>query len=277
MSKPRIRFDTLFATDDARWRAVIGRDVRADGVFYYGARTMRIYCRPICPARKPRRENAVFFASRAEAEAAGYRPCKVCRPMLAARPLVADAYQVRPAGILFVDIVGSSRLAQGAQPEVVLGLIDEFHARGGRAVARHDGVVHKHLGDGFMALFGAEAAQPDDARRAVGCGLALVDALAAWNASRAKRRLGAISAGIGVHYGMVAFGVAGGEREVIGDTVNVASRLERATRRLDKSLLVSDEAMRAVADRERGALERRLNELGPVRLPGCGAHRVWAA
>jgi AraC family transcriptional regulator of adaptative response/methylated-DNA-[protein]-cysteine methyltransferase len=72
-----------FVTDKTRWKAVVDRDSRADGAFYYAVRTTRIYCRPSCGARLPRRENVQFFASSAAAERAGFRPCKRCRPNLA--------------------------------------------------------------------------------------------------------------------------------------------------------------------------------------------------
>ena len=67
-------------TDDARWAAVEQRDANADGRFYYAVRTTGVYCRPSCAARLPRRENVSFHATRAEAEQAGFRPCKRCRP-----------------------------------------------------------------------------------------------------------------------------------------------------------------------------------------------------
>src|SRR5262245_35455796 len=70
----------LFASDDDRWTAVVDRDRRAEGVFYYSVRTTGIYCRPGCAARRPRRENVRFHATREDAEAAGFRPCRRCRP-----------------------------------------------------------------------------------------------------------------------------------------------------------------------------------------------------
>ena len=69
-----------FATSDARWDAVLRRDRAADGVFYYSVRTTGVYCRPCCAARRPRRENVAFHPTCQEAEAAGFRPCKRCRP-----------------------------------------------------------------------------------------------------------------------------------------------------------------------------------------------------
>ena len=76
----------LFASDDARWAAVIGRDPAADGLFYYSVRTTGVYCRPSCSARRARRENVRFHPSPAAAEQAGFRACKRCRPDAAGAP-----------------------------------------------------------------------------------------------------------------------------------------------------------------------------------------------
>ncbi|GAB3257476.1 bifunctional transcriptional activator/DNA repair enzyme AdaA [Chitinimonas naiadis] len=65
---------------DPRWAQVKARDPSADGSFYYSVRTTGVYCRPSCAARAARPENVRFHASRAEAETAGFRPCKRCKP-----------------------------------------------------------------------------------------------------------------------------------------------------------------------------------------------------
>lgn len=69
-----------YADDDARWAAVLSRDGEADGAFVYAVVTTGVYCRPSCPSRRPARRNARFFALNREAEAAGFRACKRCRP-----------------------------------------------------------------------------------------------------------------------------------------------------------------------------------------------------
>jgi AraC family transcriptional regulator, regulatory protein of adaptative response / methylated-DNA-[protein]-cysteine methyltransferase len=69
-----------FASEASRWNAVKRRKRGADGVFYYSVRTTGVYCRPSCAARLPKRENVFFHSSREEAERAGFRPCKRCRP-----------------------------------------------------------------------------------------------------------------------------------------------------------------------------------------------------
>jgi AraC family transcriptional regulator of adaptative response/methylated-DNA-[protein]-cysteine methyltransferase len=70
----------VFANDDARWAAVTRRDRAADGAFFYSVRTTGVYCRPSCAARLARRENVQFHASCADAERAGFRACKRCKP-----------------------------------------------------------------------------------------------------------------------------------------------------------------------------------------------------
>src|SRR5579883_2115933 len=65
---------------DPRWAAVVAKDARADNTFYYSVKTTGVYCRPSCAARLPRPENVAFHTTRADAEKAGYRPCKRCKP-----------------------------------------------------------------------------------------------------------------------------------------------------------------------------------------------------
>lgn len=67
-------------SQEARWRAVLGRDGAADGIFVYAVVTTGVYCRPSCPSRRPRRENVRFFDTWKDAEKAGFRPCAKCRP-----------------------------------------------------------------------------------------------------------------------------------------------------------------------------------------------------
>lgn len=74
-----------FPDDDAKWDAVRRRDAAADGRFFYSVRTTGVYCRPSCAARLARRENVAFHVTTAEAERAGFRPCKRCRPNEAPR------------------------------------------------------------------------------------------------------------------------------------------------------------------------------------------------
>lgn len=76
---------TRNGAEDEYWRATLTRDPAADRIFVYGVRSTRIYCRPSCPSRKPRRQNVLFFPTPEAAERAGFRPCQRCRPHDVAR------------------------------------------------------------------------------------------------------------------------------------------------------------------------------------------------
>ncbi|MET0732108.1 MAG: Ada metal-binding domain-containing protein, partial [Casimicrobiaceae bacterium] len=89
---------------DSCYRALATHDARFDGRFFVGVTSTRIYCRPVCTVRTPRRENCRFFRSAAAAEVEGFRPCMRCRPELA-------------PGMASID--ATARLAQGA-----VGLIE---------------------------------------------------------------------------------------------------------------------------------------------------------
>ncbi|KAM5355217.1 hypothetical protein ACJ41O_001863 [Fusarium nematophilum] len=74
---------SLFEDDASRWQAVVSRNAYADGFFVYAVRTTKIFCRPICKARLPRRANVSFFSSGGDAQKAGFRACKRCKPEVA--------------------------------------------------------------------------------------------------------------------------------------------------------------------------------------------------
>ncbi|HEX7390748.1 MAG TPA: bifunctional DNA-binding transcriptional regulator/O6-methylguanine-DNA methyltransferase Ada [Acidiphilium sp.] len=101
-------------SEDARWNAIVQRDAEADGRFYYAVRTTGVYCRPSCAARLPRRENVSFHATREDAERAGFRPCKRCRPDEAGR---ADRYAAVIAG-------ACRRIETAEEPPVLAELAD---------------------------------------------------------------------------------------------------------------------------------------------------------
>jgi AraC family transcriptional regulator of adaptative response/methylated-DNA-[protein]-cysteine methyltransferase len=82
--------------NDSRWTAVVARDPAADGKFFYSVKTTGVYCRPSCAARLARPENVQFHATRAEAERAGFRPCKRCRPD---QPALAEQHAAKVAEI----------------------------------------------------------------------------------------------------------------------------------------------------------------------------------
>jgi AraC family transcriptional regulator of adaptative response/methylated-DNA-[protein]-cysteine methyltransferase len=74
------RIANPLADKEPRWQALLSRDAGQDGRFFFAVKTTGIYCRPTCPSRRPNRANVLFFETPAQAEQAGYRPCKRCHP-----------------------------------------------------------------------------------------------------------------------------------------------------------------------------------------------------
>lgn len=145
--------------------------------------------------------------------------------------------------VLFVDIVGFTGYAAHRAPAEVIDTLRGFHARMEAEVFDHGGTLDKYLGDGLMATFGTPEPTETDAINALRCARSMLRVLAAWNRDRAARGEPPIRAGIGLHYGPVVLGNIGANRlefAVIGNTVNVASRLEALTRDLSVDLAVSE-------------------------------------
>jgi adenylate cyclase len=160
--------------------------------------------------------------------------------------------ETREVTIVFCDIRGFTRLAAALDSRAVVATLNDFHARMVDAIFEHGGTLDKFMGDGLMAYFGAPLHQPDHAARAVRCAVRMERALAALNAERAASGREAIAMGIGIHTGTVLLADIGapGRRDytAIGDAVNVAARLEQATKEQDVAILVSDETRRLAGD-----------------------------
>jgi adenylate cyclase len=178
--------------------------------------------------------------------------------------------EIRRVCVLFLDIRGfTAQTRVRAAPETV-ALLNDFFAEMVGIVDLHNGIVNKFLGDGFLALFGAPFDDPDAAEDAVASGLAMLAAIDRWNAARPTQVL---RVGIGIHIGDTVTGTVGSvqrkEYTVIGDTVNLAARLEQLTKDVGARLLVSD-ALGEIA-RAKGA-----KDLGPVPIRGYDEKvRVW--
>lgn len=79
---PPSSFIPFFENDDSRWQAVQDRDINSDGLFVYAVRSTKVFCRPVCKSRHPRRCNVSFYATGKQAQLSGFRPCKRCKPEL---------------------------------------------------------------------------------------------------------------------------------------------------------------------------------------------------
>jgi len=180
----------------------------------------------------------------------------------------------RRAAVLFSDIRGFSTLAEQMDPQAVVALLNEYLTAMTGATAAFGGYINNFIGDAIVVVFGAPIPQSDGERRAVLAALAMRDALTELNVRRAARGAAPIETGIGIAAGdMVAGQIGSPERmlyTVIGDAVNVASRLETLTKDYPgKSILLSRRVADAlVAARVTDASLPGVESLGLIKLKG---------
>ena len=132
--------------------------------------------------------------------------------------------------VLFADIRGFTALSERENPEKVVGLLNRYFSAMTEIIFDHGGTLDKYIGDGLMALFGAPSASPADAMNAVKAAVTMQKRLASLNEELHKAGYGQIAVGIGLHTGEATVGYIGSDKRseytAIGDTVNLASRLE---------------------------------------------------
>ena len=171
--------------------------------------------------------------------------------------------------MLFADIVGFTGLSEVKTPEQVIALLREFHARMQAVVFAHQGTLDKYLGDGLMATFGTPRPGRRDAANGLAAARHMAETVQAWNRLRQDQGAEPIRIGIGLHWGPVVLGDIGGDNRfefaTIGDTVNVASRLEQMTRELGAEIVASGELVAAVKAIPQSEAEHLLD--GFVRSP----------
>ncbi len=179
--------------------------------------------------------------------------------------------------VLFVDIVGFTTYAAAREPQEVIETLRDFHGRMENEVFSHAGTLDKFLGDGLMATFGTPVAGPDDARNALDCAMAMIEAVEDLNRTRKAAGKPEMDARFGLHYGPVVLGDIGANRlefAVIGNTVNVASRLESLTRQIETRLIASDAVVQKAGN---GTPATGLRSLPPQTVRGVSEPvPVWA-
>ncbi|MEE9599819.1 MAG: adenylate/guanylate cyclase domain-containing protein [Anaerolineales bacterium] len=168
----------------------------------------------------------------------------------------------RLVSVLFADIIGFSALADQLDFEIVGDILKELWIELDQIIEEHGGYIDKHIGDAFMVIWGAPNALEDDAERAVSAGLAIIKGLEKFIQSANHPAAKLLQLRVGVHTGLALAAYVGirGEYTVMGNTVNVAKRMEETG--VAGSVVVSDATLQYI----RGAY--RVKSLTPIPLKG---------
>ncbi len=183
---------------------------------------------------------------------------KIVSPEIAREMLqrgVALGGELQEVTVLFADIREFTALSESMPPEELLGLLNAYLGRMSRVIESENGVIDKYIGDEVMAIFGTPLPQADHAVRAVAAAVGMLQELERFNAEQKERfsRGTILRVGIGVATGSVIAGNVGSPERlnytVLGDTVNLASRLQELTKEYQTPLLVSGATYAQVAHR----------------------------
>lgn len=170
------------------------------------------------------------------------------------------------ASIFFFDIRGFTAYASECDPARVMGELNVLLKELAPAVSKHGGLLAKYMGDGFMAIFGVPKPDPDHASAALAAARDVLDSLEEVNRRRVADGLPAWKAGCGVHSGPVVAGNVGSadrsEFTVIGATVNLAARLQDATKEQSVPLIVSEETLSRISQEVAGGVRKEISVRG---------------
>jgi adenylate cyclase len=205
---------------------------------------------------------------------ARYFPKKTAE-MLAERSNPFSTPSEHKCAVLFADLVGFTTWSEKHNPGQTIELLRDVHGRLADVIFSHEGTLDKFMGDGLMATFGTPEPTPEDASNALAAMLEMANAFEAWKSAPSNTLANDLKLAIGVHYGPVVVGNIGSEQRlefaVLGDTVNVASRLEAATREIGCRCLVSRDLVEAAKGEVEANAEQLVAELqphAPVQLRG---------
>ena len=174
--------------------------------------------------------------------------------------------ETREITVLFSDIRGFTTLSETLEPGDLVGLLNRYFTPVTHAIQAEGGYIDKYIGDAVMALFNAPVALPDHPDAACRAAVAMLEALEQFNGHQREQGQPTLDIGIGIHTGEAVVGNMGSEERLnytaLGDSVNVASRLEGLTKDYDRRILITE----VTRDRLQGSWETEF--MGSVRVKG---------
>lgn len=167
---------------------------------------------------------------------------------------------------MFTDIRSFTTLAESQDPQDTIDLLNKYYALMFEAITGNGGTVNQMLGDGIMAIFGAPTPQDDHAERAVHAALEMIELIEAFNQQQALENKPEIKIGIGIASGKMVAGYTGTLQRAtytcIGDTVNLAARIEDYTKQAGKPILIDNYTRARLSD------QIRVEEIGEITFKG---------
>ena len=169
------------------------------------------------------------------------------------------------ATILFSDIRSFTDLSEPLSPQELMDFLNDYLKMMNMSIMVNHGFVDKFIGDAVMAIFDKTEQSTNDARNALNAGMGMLQVLGTMNQKRQRQGQVPISIGIGIHTGPVVFGTLGFEERmdstVLGDAVNLASRLEGLTKYYGASLLFSDQTLTTLGGQHDNLLFREIDRV----------------
>jgi len=154
------------------------------------------------------------------------------------------------ASVMFADIRSFTTLTESSSPAEIIEMLNDFYAIMSEAITSRGGSVNQMIGDGFMAIFGAPVTYEDHCQRSVDAALEMIDLLGVFNQQRDTRGKPQIKIGIGIASGSMVAGFTGTQHRAtytcVGDTVNLASRIESHTKVRSKPILIEQETKKGL-------------------------------